>query len=603
MQIDLFYTDIDKLINYCIKYDVISFDIFDTSLVRLTDAPEDVFDIVGKIIGDNSFRNKRIRAQKIAEKKYRKSTTLTNIYQEMVNFGYVKIEDKEEILKKELEIEDKVCIPRLAIRDLVEKLSEIGKTVVFLSDMYISGDYMELILRNKGFLGFQNVIVSCDIGMNKKDSDAYRYLKELYPFQKILHIGDNIRTDYINAKKEINSVLIRKVNKTAIDKLFILTIRENKLAYNWGYTIMSKMIYGFAVWLEKELKNSNISKVLFLTREGYFFKNVFGLLGFDKSFDSKLFYASRRSMLCALAAVDRKIVGEYILKTRCYVRELYKIFNLEDDKIEYFSSKFKIASGDSVDCLEHLDSLMEEIVKESKEYIFEQYELLRDYIYGFDLKDCVAVVDIGWNGTMQYLLGKLLEKIDKDIKLTGYYLGEFTTQGLEYDIIKCGYLCNTRDIESIIAVVNGAYILEQCFTPNMGSTIGYKREDNSIVPILKEYKQNEIITEIQQGIIDAVNVISKYQDVIDFNVRKDKLLYPLKYPDICYAKILGDIEWSDIENYRFIAKPEKIIRYITSPKRVIPDFQKSGWKSAFLLRLFRLRLPYYMFYRIMKGFY
>lgn len=72
MQIDLFYTDIDKLINYCIKYDVISFDIFDTSLVRLTDAPEDVFDIVGKIIGDNSFRNKRIRAQKIAEKNIEK---------------------------------------------------------------------------------------------------------------------------------------------------------------------------------------------------------------------------------------------------------------------------------------------------------------------------------------------------------------------------------------------------------------------------------------------------------------------------------------------------------------------------------------------------
>lgn len=603
MKINLFYTEIDKLINCCIKYDIISFDIFDTALVRVNDTPEEVFDIVGKVIGDKSFRNKRISAQKIAEKKYRKTTTLTNIYQEMVNLGYVEKTDKEKILKKELEIEDKVCLPRVEIRDVIEKLSEMGKTIVFLSDMYISGEYMELILRNKGFIGFQKVIVSCDIGMNKIDNDAYEYLKELYPFQKILHIGDNIRTDYINARKKINSVLIRKVNKTAIDRLLILTIRENKLAYNWGYTIMSKIVYGFVVWLNKELKNSNISKVLFLTREGAFFKEVFSLLGFEKSFDLKLFYASRRSMLSALATVDRTIVSEYILKTRCYVGELYKIFNLEDDKIEYFSRKYNITSENCVDCLEDFDSLMKEIVKESKEYIFEQYELLRDYIDELDLKENIAIVDIGWNGTMQYLLGKLFEKMNKKIKLKGYYLGELSTQGLEYDVVKCGYLCNTKDMESVIAVINSAYILEQCFTPNMGSTVGYKREDNSTVPILKEYKQNKTVTEIQQGIIDAINVISEYQGMIDFNVCKDKLLYPLKYPDICYAKVLGDIEWSDIENYRFIAKPDRAINYIKSPKRAVADFQKAGWKSAFLLRLFKLRLPYYMFYRIMKGFY
>lgn len=602
MRINLFYTDIDKLINYCIKYDVISFDIFDTALVRVTDTPEEVFDIVGKTIGDKSFRNKRIRAQKIAEKKYGKATALRNIYQEMVNFGYVKIEDKEEILKMELKIEDKVCTPRMAIRDLVEKLSEIGKTVVFLSDMYISGEYMELILKNKGFWGFQNVIVSCDIGKNKIDSDAYRYLKELYPSQKILHIGDNIRTDYINAKKEISSVLIRKINKTGIDRLLILSIRENRLAYNWGYTIMSKIIYGFAVWLDKELKNSNINKVLFLTREGAFFKKVFGVLGFEKSFDSKLFYASRRSMLSALAAVDCTIVSEYVLKTRCHVGELYKIFNLKEDKIEYFSQKYKIKPENIVDYLDDYDSLMDEIVEESKGYIFEQYELLKDYVCRFDLKESVAIVDIGWNGTMQYLLEKLLEKIDKNIILTGYYLGEFTTQGLEYNITKCGYLCEAMKSESIIAVVNGAYILEQCFTPNMGSTIGYKREDNSIMPILKEYKQNKIITEIQQGIFDAMNIISEYQDLIEFNVCKDNLLCPIKYPDICYANILGDIEWSDIENFRFIAKPERIIRYIMSPKKFVADFQKSGWKTAFLLRMFKLRLPYYKIYKIMKGF-
>lgn len=42
------YTRCEDLFEKCKNYDVISLDIFDTSLIRLVDSPEDVFDIVGK---------------------------------------------------------------------------------------------------------------------------------------------------------------------------------------------------------------------------------------------------------------------------------------------------------------------------------------------------------------------------------------------------------------------------------------------------------------------------------------------------------------------------------------------------------------------------
>lgn len=603
MQFDLFYTNLDKLLYLCKKYDIISFDVFDTALIRMTTTPEEVFVIMSKRIGDPLFREKRIKAQKIAEAKYRKGTALANIYQEMAALGYVEETDQEEMIKKELEIEETICMPRVVIRDLIKKLSKVGKTIIFLSDMYIPGNDLELILRKKGFTGFQKVIVSCDIGKNKIDGDVYKHLKKLYPFQKILHIGDNIRTDYINAKKEIHSVLVRRIDGDIIDKLLMSSFRKNKSAYSWGYTIMSKIAYGFAMWIDRELKDSCIHKVLFLTREGAFFKEIFNLMGYEESYDSKLFYASRRSMLSALAAVDFSIMSEYILKTRCSVGELCKIFHLEDTKEKTLCRRYKIKAEDAINRVKNSEAIIKEVIKESQEYISEQYELLRDYICGFDLKGNVAVIDIGWNGTMQYLLGKLLERIDSSIQLTGYYLGEFTTQGLEYGIRKQGYLCNGQDNKSVTAVVNGAYVLEQCFTPDMGSVISYKREGGIVVPLLKENQQNNIILEIQNGITDAINEIRKYQGIAEFDLCKETLLEPIKYPDKFYAKILGDIRWSDMEDYRYIAKPESLTRYVISPKRAVFDLQKSGWKSAFLLRLFKLPLPYYKFYTMMKGFY
>ena len=88
MKFDLLYTSLDKLIKHCEKYDVISFDIFDTALTRVVDSPEKVFHIIGKTIGDNLFVSNRIRAQKIAEEKYGKTANLENIYQEMASHGY-----------------------------------------------------------------------------------------------------------------------------------------------------------------------------------------------------------------------------------------------------------------------------------------------------------------------------------------------------------------------------------------------------------------------------------------------------------------------------------------------------------------------------------
>lgn len=602
MQIAGVYSSISQLYGKCLNYDIISFDIFDTALIRLVKSPEDVFEIVGKVINDISFKSHRLLAQTKAESIYGRNTNIEAIYASMVEIGYFNEDKANEVLKIEIETENQICIPRKGIRELIKRLSSEGKNIIFLSDMYIPKKYLEQILIDKGFNGYTNVIVSCDIGKNKIYGDAYKYLLSLYPRKRIIHIGDNIRTDYINAKKygALSSLLVKRVGEDSINKLISAALEDKKSAYQWGFSVMSKIVYGFTKWLYGNLKVSSAKQVLFFSREGVFFKTVFQTLGYSQRYAPKLFYASRRSMLVALACVDKEFVSNYILKTRCSIGEVFRIFNISKQDRELICRQHNISKLSLFEDVSDYNQLMASIIRSGNGYINEQYVLVKDYVYQFNLSGKVAVVDIGWNGTMQFLLEKLLDNMGLDVHLTGYYLGEFDSTGLNYDIEKYGYLCSKDDKDSIVAVTNAAYILEQCFTPCMGTTIGYKRKDK-VVPVMKKADQSQIISDVQKGILDAVGEISNYSEHITFMVDKKRLLDQLKNPDIFYAQLFGDIQWSDVESYRYIAKPKKILTYLLNPIKLILDLQRAGWKTAFMKRLFKIKFPYYKIYKLVKG--
>ena len=597
----IFSTEYSKLYNRCKYYDVISIDIFDTSLIRLVDRPEEIFEIVGKKLRLQSFVTARISAQLSIENKTGVKTTISDIYQELIRQGYFDHSAAQVAMELEIETEKRLCVARRDIIDLVAKMKSMGKEIIFLSDMYLPKEYLTEMLITKGFSGLDRVIVSCDCGKNKISGDAFKYIKSIYPQRKIVHIGDNIRTDYLNAQKNgVHALLVKRIESSNLDRLLTATIQSEKSPYRWGYITMSKIEYAFLKWLYEELKVFQPQKVLFLTREGLFFKEGLELLGLDKEFDCKIFYASRRSMLCALANSDREFVINYIRATRCSVDELFKIFNLDKKYIPNICEKFQIK--DSSESLELLpfENIIGDVIDFSKKYIGVQFNLLKKYIFDLHLNGRIALVDIGWNGTMQLLLERMLEKTEISVELAGYYLGEFSSTPLKYNINKKGFLCNSYNPDKVKEVTNGAYIFEQCFTPNIGSTIGYQEKDGKITPILKEKDQDEIIREVQQGIVKALREISLFNSEFELIYEKDQLLKPITYPDRDYAEMLGNIKWKDVESYRFLAKPRKRMAYIFHPNQIFEDIRKSGWKSAFLLRLFYIPFPYFRIYKKLK---
>ena len=83
----IFSTECSELYSRCKHYDVISIDIFDTSLIRLVNKPEEIFKIVGEKLGLQSFAAARISAQLSVEKRIGAKTTINDIYQELIQNG------------------------------------------------------------------------------------------------------------------------------------------------------------------------------------------------------------------------------------------------------------------------------------------------------------------------------------------------------------------------------------------------------------------------------------------------------------------------------------------------------------------------------------
>ena len=65
------------------KYDIVSFDIFDTTIIRMVDDPIKIFSLMeeyAKEVGVTSFCMKRIAAQKQVQAHFGLSMNLDNIY-------------------------------------------------------------------------------------------------------------------------------------------------------------------------------------------------------------------------------------------------------------------------------------------------------------------------------------------------------------------------------------------------------------------------------------------------------------------------------------------------------------------------------------------
>lgn len=193
---DVGYVDIGRMKKIVEKYDVISFDIFDTLLKRTVEKPTDVFKLMEGKIGIEGFASDRITSEIQARRET--STGEVNLLQIYKMMKTVSQSSISEIMDLECKTEIEVCYVNKDIFPLYQYCKE-RKRVVIASDMYLSHTVIEELLNKNGIFEYEKIYISNELNASKSRGGMYDIIKSNMGEKKIVHIGNSFKADFLSA--------------------------------------------------------------------------------------------------------------------------------------------------------------------------------------------------------------------------------------------------------------------------------------------------------------------------------------------------------------------------------------------------------------------
>lgn len=289
---------IQEVLRTCKRYDVVSFDVFDTLLLRNLLAPEDVFYLTGMKLGFSGFKALRERAEREAvrrKKKQGKGTevTLAEIYEVAREWQGL---DAQAGMEAELSVEMAVCRDNPYWHEVFDCLRLAGKQIVIATDMYLSGEAVRELLARCGYeMDGVEVFVSCEEGAGKREGTLFRHMgQKLGSGKTCVHIGDNREADVRGARRagwsalhyrDVHSVgkYYRHFSKSIIADSVCGGVLDAQMhngkpemtaLEEFGYCYYGPLAVGYCSWLAELASDKRIDKLLFVSRDGCLLKEV-----------------------------------------------------------------------------------------------------------------------------------------------------------------------------------------------------------------------------------------------------------------------------------------------------------------------------------------
>ena len=427
-----------------------SFDVFDTCLGRICGDAKNIFDVVAlEVLGReselsklNDFRYIREKGEKIARNTTKKEDiTLEEIYQHC-DFSVLTNKPNSEILQVELEIEEKNLFAIYDVLAIVKKLHKRGKSVAYISDMYLPSTFIINILKREGFWGSNDKLyVSCECNATKSKGNLYDFVREKEKIKLLcwLHRGDNKRSDFwIPLSKGILAFRVKNnyskyeclINKhnpipqtrsisifAGISRSIRLGIESNPKVL-FAADLIAPIYVPFVYEIMKDASQRGIRELFFLARDGYIFlqiakqfKNIFPLISVH------YLYVSRKSLyLPSLEKINKESVDKLFPENRTIKETLdylhISVSQVELQKLEETTSFF--------DALMSVKKIERKIVERWQE----QKKLCLDYFIQEGLasnKSLAAIVDLRGSRKSQVSINKLLTN-GGYLPVHGYYL-------------------------------------------------------------------------------------------------------------------------------------------------------------------------------------
>lgn len=442
-------------------YDVISFDVFDTLVLRPFSRPTDLFFETGRRLKYPDFeRVRREMEWRAREKKYKSSgtreVTLDEIWEMMEQETGI---PKQKGMDTELDCEMTYCFPNPYMQEVVERLKREGKKLIITSDMYLRKSQIQELLRHCGYPDFDRYYVSCEYGVSKGDKGLFEQIKKDYGSDlSFAHVGDNPYSDQKKAKKagfapvpyknvndagqpyrsEDMSVITGSMYRGMVNAWIHNGSRIFEKDYEFGFIYGGLFVTGYCQFIHEYAKHHNIDKILFLSRDGDILKQVYDIMYPEEHTEYVYWSRKAATILCA---------GYF--KYDYFRRFLYHKIN-QDYTLEKIFSSMQLADMLEGFCRDYSyekdTKLTETVADQCKEYLQKYWERVlghyeessragRKYFEKI-LRDCsnVTAVDIGWAGSGAIALDHLVNQVWKlNCKVTGLLAGTNTCHNAEPD--------------------------------------------------------------------------------------------------------------------------------------------------------------------------
>lgn len=565
--------------------EAVSFDIFDTLLVRRIHDPDLVKLPVARYIAglaaaqDHHWNWLKVQSRRdTIEQVHRAATGMKYVDHEACYPVFMRELLKEifqnrydeSLLEKvtayEMAMENSMLVPRKMLVDWLEELAADGKRIFLISDMYLPSSHLQKLIEHAGVLHLiEAVISSADTFLAKASGKAYPMIAEKYSVrpEAWLHIGDNPFSDGLRAgeagleamiihdpgEDQRKSIVKRYYNYSdgrpfwrgrALQQLMAPLEGENPPVsplYTEGYNFIGPLVGIFVQQVAELCRKNQITKVFFLSREGWTFKRYWEqaapfLFPATDLPETEYLYVSRMALAgasCAYQGLTKTNADIAFLPSgNRDFRDVCRIFSLVP---ENFTGQLAAYGLTADTCLSHIhegydpenrkrfDAMLEDdaFQAEVKRQTLDANRAMQRYFEqaGLFAHRNVAIVDIGWLGTIQrFLFESIAHRADCPCCF-GFLFG--ATRGIPYPendrnkIHGIMYDRNRFDLAASTLFYAQDIFEEACRAPHPtlngyrltedGYELEFRKTDDDIGKA--ELHQDHYFAPLQKGIIDS----------------------------------------------------------------------------------------------------
>lgn len=544
-------------------HEVISFDVFDTLLMRKCLYPATVFKMVEEraagLLGKRAFLFS-LKRREAEHKLYSEGRhpTIHEIYGRMGKDCGISESDCIRLLEQEILQERGLMARREDMYQAYRYALEKKKKIYITSDMYLTKELIDRLLSEQGITQYQDLLVSCEYGCSKADGGLFAVLKKAAASDDILHVGDNSETDISGAGRAgmdafpiwsaldilLNSSAAQVIGKVenVWDELMLGHILSDVSVFNSPFEMgmhtgkisidsvemLTELCFlpitmAYMAWLIRRLQGKAGCVVLFASRDGYLLEKIYKNIRRDRPElnlpESKYFYTSRKAMSEVIP------VDEYGIEALCANLDHYRKIEM----IKHLERLFGIALRNELKqyegmCFGEIDKnqLMRDLMG-VKEKISAHADACRkgylEYIRKLELDrfEDVYLVDLVAQGSSRYGLSRLCKK-----EVTLLALGTAELPNLfiaEPHLAESMYGGVVTGVGSAVGAM--FTLLEMGYASGEGQLIGFT-EDGA--PLFDD------ATEYNKGLLERVQ--GKILSFIDSYVDKD--WFPEGLPMICW---------------------------------------------------------------------